>query len=67
MSKIRYNIESPDGITLFFGRDFATKEEAEQGFEQWKQRFVSQGFYSSNDNGRIPMKDLRSYCKLIEV
>ena len=62
----RYNILSPDGFEMFFDTDYATPEAAEQGFNQWKMRYVSQGFYSSN-NGRIPINELRINCKLIEV
>ena len=60
----KYDILSPDGFTMFMDEDFNSPEEAEAGFDRWKQRFVSQGFYSSN-RGRIPVRDLRKHCELI--
>ena len=62
-----YEILSPDGFTIEFGKSYSSMEEARQSFEQWKKRYEGQGYYSSVKYGRIPLSDLEHYCTLIEL
>lgn len=59
-----YDILSPDGIAISYSKSYKTKEEAKIAFNEWKKRFESQGYYSSN-NGRIPLDELEENCILI--
>jgi hypothetical protein len=65
-NKKRYDVLSPDGFSIHFSDTYATKKEAKNAFNEWKKRYESQGFYSSN-KGRIPLNELEDYCKIIEV
>jgi len=62
----KYQIISPDGFPIGYGETYKTKEEAEQAFDTWKQRYTQQGYYSSN-KGRIPLDELRYHCELITI
>lgn len=64
--KVKYDIESPDGITIDPFDIYNTPEHAWIAFEIWAKQFEKQGYYSSN-NGRIPLDQLKSHCKLIPI
>lgn len=55
---------SPDGFPI--NEPFSTEEEGWEFFEEWKTRYETQGYYSSN-NGRIPLYDLENHIKIQEV
>ena len=62
-----YEVLSPDGFTIDFDRPYYTsKEKAMIAFNEWKERFRRQGYYSSN-NGRIPLEDLENYMTIREL
>lgn len=61
-----FNILSPDGFTIRM-EDFKTKRAAIRYFEQWKEQYYRQGFYSSVRFGRIDPEDLSFYCELIKT
>lgn len=56
------NILSPDGITIH-SAPFKSQEDAEFYFHDWKDRYVSQGHYSSCLRN-IPLDKLRDHCSL---
>lgn len=59
---------SPDGITIEFGSFYyENMKDAKKAFERWKSRFEQQGYYSSNDYGRIPLNELEKYCQFKTV
>lgn len=66
VGKIR--ILSPDGFDIdpYVEDDYTSQEVADKAFDDWKSRFESQGYYSSN-NGRIPLNELRNHCKFITL
>ena len=64
--KKRYDILSPDGISIHFSDTYKSIEEAKAAFENWKKRYEAQGYYSSN-RGRIDLDDLEYYCTLVEI
>ena len=66
MSKVRYDILSPDGISIDMIKTYKSKEEAERCFKKWLKRYEQQGYYSCRGE-RIPLSEVESYCKLIEV
>jgi len=63
MSKnYKYIVLSPDGFTIEFERSYYTsKKRAMEAFNKWKERYVIQGYYSSN-RGRISLDELEQYC-----
>lgn len=65
-SKKRYDILSPDGISIHFSDTYKSIEEAKTAFENWKKRYEAQGYYSSN-KGRIALEDLECHCTLVEL
>ena len=65
MKKVKYDILSPDGISIY-GDSYPSAEMANKKFDEWAKHFEFQGYYSSN-RGRIPLNELRDYCRLIEV
>lgn len=59
----KIQILSPDGFTIDFQKSFYKSfDEAMTAFDQWKQRYEGQGYYSSNE-GRIPLNDLINHCQ----
>ena len=63
-AKVFFNFLSPDGISISMD-DFPTEHKALLFFEQWKKQFERQGYYSSNDYGRIPLDVLHQFCEAI--
>jgi hypothetical protein len=64
----RYQVLSPDGFTIEFDREYyTTKKKAFEAFDKWKERFKTQGYYSSNQYGRIPLEDLEDYMSVREL
>lgn len=58
-----YEVLSPDGFTIEFDKPYYTsREKAMTAFNEWKERYRKQGYYSSN-NGRIPLNEVRFYCQ----
>ena len=59
----KYEVLSPDGFTIEFDKPYYTsKEKAMIAFHEWKERYKRQGYYSSNNYGRIPLDQLENYC-----
>lgn len=64
----RIQVLSPDGFTIEFDREYyTTKEKAFEAFDKWKERYKVQGYYSSNNYGRIPLEDLEDYMSFREI
>jgi hypothetical protein len=65
--KQKFDILSPDGFSIFPGRTYTTDEEIEKGLEEWKERFKTQGYYSTCRHGQreqIALEDLADECSL---
>jgi hypothetical protein len=60
---VRFDILSPDGISIMREGYCNTQDEVETTFEQWKKNFEHQGYYSSN-YGRIDLLDLADECRV---
>lgn len=60
-----HNILSPDGFKLRH-EDFKTEQDAINYFQEWKQGFVQQGYYSAN-NRRIALEDLEDEVELFTI
>jgi hypothetical protein len=68
MSKNKYQILSPDGFTI--ERDmigYPSRKKAMEAFNQWKERYKQQGYYSSTNHGRIDLLDLEDFCQFITL
>ena len=60
----KYQVLSPDGFTIEFDKPhYPSRERAMTAFNEWKERYRRQGYYSSN-NGRIPLDELENYCTI---
>lgn len=60
----KYQVLSPDGFTIEFDKwYYRSMKKAKEAFENWKQRFEQQGYYSSSRYGRIPLNELENYCQ----
>lgn len=67
---IKYYIISPDGFSTQ-PEPFQCKEEefetdVRKNFKEWKSRFETQGYYSSN-SGRISLNELSENCSVTKV
>lgn len=62
----KFNIISPDGFPIHHENTY-TNEEVLPAFNEWKKRFINQGYYSSAKFGRIPLDDLQDYCTVKEL
>jgi hypothetical protein len=62
----KYDVISPDGISIHFSDTYTSEKQAKKAFEKWKKRYEIQGYYSSN-NGRIPLTELHNYIKIIKL
>jgi hypothetical protein len=57
---------SPDGFDIYHDPfEYETIKEATEHLDKWVKRYEIQGYYSSN-NGRIPLEQLKQYCKFVE-
>ncbi len=68
MSKRKYQVLSPDGFTI--ERDVVTytsRKKAMEAFNQWKNNYKQQGYYSSTNYGRIDLLDLEDFCQFITL
>jgi hypothetical protein len=66
MSKIMYNVISPDGFPITC-EPFASERDALEAIPAWCQRFKKQGYYSTSGLQRIPLKELRDYLSVVPV
>tara|TARA_R110001606_G_scaffold268633_1_gene417349 strand:- start:2631 stop:3020 length:390 start_codon:yes stop_codon:yes gene_type:complete len=59
----KYDVKSPDGISITRNGYYSTTTEAGEALEKWVESYSRQGYYSSN-NGRIPLEELALHCEL---
>jgi hypothetical protein len=68
MASEKYQVLSPDGFTIDFNKPYYTsKKKAFEAFDKWKKRYEIQGYYSSNEYGRIPLNELEDYIKVRKI
>lgn len=64
-SKEKVLVLSPDGFTIDFMKAYyPSMEKAKQAFQKWKERYQTQGYYSSNFR-RIPLDELEQHCTFL--
>ena len=66
LTPLRYDILSPEGFSIHAQDTYSSIAQAWAAFEEWKKRFESQGYYSSN-TGVIALYELKDHCKLIKI
>jgi len=66
MKKQKFDVLSPDGFSIHYSDTYSSEKKAMEVFNEWKKRYESQGYYSSN-NGRIPLNELHKYVKIIKL
>jgi len=62
-----YDLLTPDGFSIHPEDTYSTMNDARKAFEEWKQQFEHQGYYSTVQNGRrikIPLEELSEHMKL---
>lgn len=59
----KYDVKSPDGISIRRNGYYSTRTEAGEALEKWVENYTRQGYYSSN-MGRIPLEELALHCEL---
>jgi len=57
----KYDVKSPDGISIARTGYYSTTTEAGEALEKWVENYSRQGYYSSN-MGRIPLEELALHC-----
>jgi hypothetical protein len=63
----KFVILSPDGFTIESNKPYyRSLNELHTAFAIWKERFVLQGYYSSN-RGRIPLDNLLKECIIKKI
>lgn len=62
----RYDVLSPDGITIRNDGGYDSIGEREDDFNKWMERYSHQGYYSCARHGKISLDSLRSFCTLID-
>jgi hypothetical protein len=64
----KYQVLSPDGFTIEFDKPYYESSQlAFEAFDRWKKRYERQGYYSSNEQGRIPLEDLEDYITITAI
>jgi hypothetical protein len=64
----KYQVLSPDGFTIEFDKPYYEGSQlAFEAFDRWKKRYERQGYYSSNEHGRISLEDLEDYMIVTAV
>lgn len=64
----KYQILSPDGFTIERETPYYSSEKkAREAFNNWKDGYIRQGYYSSSRYGRIPLSELEKYCQFITL
>jgi hypothetical protein len=66
VKKVRYDVISPDGFSIHREGTFPSVAAAKKALALWAKRYEMQGYYSSV-RGRIALKDLPAYCRIVEV
>jgi hypothetical protein len=61
----KYQILSPDGITIETTASYKTKKQALKALESFKNQYRKQGFYSSAKYGNIHPSDIQDFCTFI--
>jgi len=66
----QFYVISPCGFSIEREKTYKTPALAWAAFEDWKNRFSRQGYYSSFRKGQtiqIPLGELKAYCALKEI
>lgn len=62
-----FDVLSPDGISIHPWRTYRTQKRALLAAKSWARRFEWQGFYSTARWERIPLDEIVSRCRIIEI
>lgn len=63
----QFDVYSPDGFAIDRQETYPSREVAEQKLQEWVKRYEFQGYYSTSNRDRIPLDELASRCKIVEV
>ena len=60
----KFNVLSPDGFPIS-AEPFNSQKEAEAAIPKWCERYEPQGYYSTADRERIPVKELPDHLQIV--
>lgn len=63
----KYDIISPDGLSIDREKTYTGLKAALDAFKEWVKKFESQGYYSSAKFGRIDLRDIDNFCEFKPV
>jgi len=58
-----YDVISPDGFSIHPTDTYSSLKKAIEAFNEWKERYKTQGHYSSVKFGRIHLDDLEDFVE----
>jgi hypothetical protein len=63
----RFDVISPDGFTIDLFDVYKSEEEAIEATKKWSKGYEKQGYYNSVRYGKIPLRELFHYCRLVDL
>ena len=66
LDNLKFDVLSPDGFAIHHSDTYKSPEAAYKAIELWAKNYERQGYYSSC-GGRIDLRDLKDYCKIIPI
>ena len=63
----QFDVYSPDGFAIHREDTYPSREVAEQKLKEWVKQYEHQGYYSSVKYGRIPLNEIKDYCRILPI
>ena len=63
----QFEVFSPDGFSISREETYPSREVAEQKLDEWVKRYETQGYYSMSDRTRIPLNEIKDYCRIVRI
>ena len=63
----QFEVLSSEGFAIDREETFPSVEVAEQKLDEWVKRYEQQGYYSTSNRQRIPLDELKDYCKIVQI
>lgn len=63
----KYDVLSPDNISISFDKQWDSPEDAQKAADNWVERYRQQGYYLTTNGERIPFDELIRYCTIVPI
>jgi hypothetical protein len=63
----QFEVLSPDGFAIDREETYPSVEVAKNKLDEWVKRYEQQGYYSTSNRQRIPLDELKDYCKIVQI